>query len=1505
MKIGLHQGSAKAILLWLLGASIVLLPAVIAKAESYAPVQKYAVENWYQGKPQFHRRWFNDIESSFTTDWVWVGRPHAPCKQGSIRVWEYVSSEPYEDDYHLPQAIGEAYYMSVECDGSGQHGPYKYGSATIRHWVCADGIWREPQAYWRQQLCTLAPGQPDPDRNKGPPECPENCFGDPINAGTGNKFEKKVEYQLHDSPVRFEWTYNSRGVSPASSSVGDVLGRLRTTSLSRELSFSVHDSVTTAHLSRPDGSAIRFNKNGDIWTPSYADIGSLAPSGSNGTWLYKLRSGEEEIFDTRGRLTSYTDSLGRRAAIEYTAVGRIGRIIDEKGRAISLAYDDVSGNLATLTGASSELIRFEYNAEQLLTKVTKADGTSVQYLYDEAEYSQAGSGKGALTGVIDENNTRHSSTYYDVVGRATSTSEGGSVNTESATYVDSPSGDYSASATITTAAGATRQVQFEVQKGRVVPVSVATSCAGCVGESSAYNYDANGFLDTIVRNGTTTDYDYSASGLLTQKIDAGNDANGKKRTTQTDWDPNLRVPTERRLYNASNQLVTKSTWAYNSRGQALTQSQTDPLGGSVRTTTTTYCEQGNITAGSCPLLGLVTSVNGPRTDVSDVATYTYRMADEATCASAPATCPYRKGDLWKVTNPLGQVTETLKYDGAGRVLSVKDLNGVVTDLEYHPRGWLTARKVRGTNNTVETDDVITRIAYWPTGLVKQVTQPDGAFTAYSYDAAHRLTQITDNAGNRVTYTLDNAGNRIKEDTKDAAGSLKRTLSRVFNQLGQLQTQADANANPTDFSYDANGNNQAVTDALGRVTQNNYDPLNRLARTLQDVGGIQAETKFQYDALDNLTRVTDPKGVNTAYTYNGLGELTQLTSPDTGTTTYTYDSAGNRKTQTDARGQTSTYSYDALNRLTGIAYATTGLNVGYAYDANQAACASTEKFSKGRLTRMTDASGTTQYCYNRFGRLVRKVQTTNGKAFSLRYAYTLSGQLKTVTYPGGAVVTYFRDGQGRITQVNAKPAGGTTQVLLKQATYHPFGSVAGWNYGNNRSLLRPVNQNYQPTAIYDSAVGGLSIGLAYDPVGNLTHLTSATNPVPLISFGYDALSRLTQTKDGPTQTAIETYAYDATGNRRSLVNAGGTQTYTYPTTSHRLMQVGAVARTYDAAGNTTAIGGAAKAFVYDDSGRLSQVSAGGVAAMNYQYNGKGEQVRKYLGTANTYTLYDEAGHWLGDYNEAGAPIQQAIWLDDLPVGLIANNQLHYVEPDHLGTPRVVIDRIRNVPVWKWDLKGEAFGSSPPDQDPDLDGTAFVLDMRFPGQRYDAASGLNYNYFRDYDTTVGRYVESDPIGLRGDIATYSYAANKPLMFYDADGLEPIAAGSCGGGAGMVTCDGKGGYEKRVCSTACTARCTSAHEDQHLSDFRSKFPSKCRGKRRGESPWQKQDMDPDGSYPLDWYELECRADRVGRKCAEDLLAGRSNVCVGPECESTIRRYINAIDQRTGIYKCKEYGW
>lgn len=88
------------------------------------------------------------------------------------------------------------------------------------------------------------------------------------------------------------------------------------------------------------------------------------------------------------------------------------------------------------------------------------------------------------------------------------------------------------------------------------------------------------------------------------------------------------------------------------------------------------------------------------------------------------------------------------------------------------------------------------------------------------------------------------------------------------------------------------------------------------------------------------------------------------------------------------------------------------------------------------------------------------------------------------------------------------------------------------------------------------------------------------------------------------------------------------------------------------------------------------------------------------------------------------------------------------------------------MWRWDQQ-EPFGVNPADENPSGLG-AFDLPLRLPGQYFDKETNLHYNYFRDYDPSLGIYKQSDLIGLDGGINTYAYAYGSPLSNFDASGL-----------------------------------------------------------------------------------------------------------------------------------------
>ncbi len=194
-------------------------------------------------------------------------------------------------------------------------------------------------------------------------------------------------------------------------------------------------------------------------------------------------------------------------------------------------------------------------------------------------------------------------------------------------------------------------------------------------------------------------------------------------------------------------------------------------------------------------------------------------------------------------------------------------------------------------------------------------------------------------------------------------------------------------------------------------------------------------------------------------------------------------------------------------------------------------------------------------------------------------------------------------------------------------------------------------------------------------------------------------------------------------------------------------------------------------------RLSSVLKNGSPLANFNYNALGERLRKETPAygGNRLYQYGDNGQLLSEHfiNGQGRhyKTRNYIWLGSQPIAMVEQlvntshavytEAIYYLHTDHLNTPQRITNAQQQV-IWQW--QGDAFGDGKEIADPDGDGKKFWFPLRFPGQYYDEETGLNYNYYRDYDRQLGRYVQSDPIGLQGGLNTYAYVMGNPLSFTD---------------------------------------------------------------------------------------------------------------------------------------------
>ena len=745
------------------------------------------------------------------------------CPHGSISALRSCSETSYIEGLESYENAGKLTFLYVSFNS--------YGEPTIWWNSQNGGLEGSP-------LGIVSHGQDVPivDRNlgfKGCGSCGGTMIGNPVNLSTGNKFEDQDDYDGEGGfPLSFHRYYNS-----ASSGDGTIGNRWGHT-YSRTL---ILQSLTEVKLYRDDGEIRYFEQCGSSWCATADEIGTLTEQiDSHGNilgWRYTDERQVTEAYDGSGRFLSEANSTGLSHTLSYDSGGRLSTIMDAFGRKLTLNYN-ASNLLSQLTLPDGEMVAYAYDSAGNLSTVTYPGNFIRTYFYDESANVAAGANPSMLTGIQDEAEQRFATYQYDSNSRATLSAHAGSADANQLTY------NSDGTTTVTDGLGEARTyaVQNLLNVNHLSTVSGA-GCSSC-GLFASYAYNSAGdFTSTTDFNGNQTLYTIDVNHLLDSRVDAS--GTSSQRTTNFTWNTTLREPLTRTVRDAGGNPVSAIQWVYDTTGQTLARCEIDPSNSAasgytcsntgtvpagVRRWTYTYCTAVDTT--QCPIVGLMLTATGPRTDTTQTTFYSYYLASSVVNCGTPGSACYQAGDLHTVTDPSGHFTTVVSYDGAGRITRLTDSNGVNTDMTYTPRGWLGSRSVGG---------AITSFTYMPYGAVHTMTDPDGITTTYGYDPAHRLVKITDAQGNYIQYTLDTAGNKTAEQVYGATGTLHKSLTRSFNTLGQLTKVMDG-LNHTIFdasvsnSYDANGNLVQSADGLGIQRQQGYDALNRLVQTIDNYNG---------------------------------------------------------------------------------------------------------------------------------------------------------------------------------------------------------------------------------------------------------------------------------------------------------------------------------------------------------------------------------------------------------------------------------------------------------------------------------------------------------------------------------------------------------------------------------------------------------------------------------------------------------------------------------------------
>ncbi|MDQ1654885.1 MAG: hypothetical protein QOI35_4085, partial [Cryptosporangiaceae bacterium] len=743
----------------------------------------------------------------------------------------------------------------------------------------------------------------------------------------------------------------------------------------------------------------------------------------------------------------------------------------------------------------------------------------------------------------------------------------------------------------------------------------------------------------------------------------------------------------------------------------------------------------------------------------------------------------------RATGSLGHTTTFELNENLQVVATTDPLGGVVRT------GWDDQHRLRSRV------DQLGRATYWEhdgNGNVRSVTLPDGSSVLLDYDVHGEPIEIAGPDGGRWQFDRDSNGELVRQ--VDPAG----TELRYTDALAEGTDPARVHWLGRRPTVDASGQPVAFTDAAGQTHRITRDRWGRPVSAAWP-GKPGGETRYEWTADGDLATRTAPDGTSEHRSYDAEGNLIALVDERGGVTSVEYswfdlavaetDPAGARTeygwdtelrlvSVTNPLGQVWRYSYDPAGRMSGeIDF--DGREYRYGYDA------------AGQLIRAEQPDGTvTEYAYDLLGNLA--VQRTGAEVAT--YSWTAAGLL-TSAATESATVRLDRDPAGRLV---AETIDGRTVAVQRDPVGRPAslrmpsGVGAEWHYdpmGRPTALLAAGHVLWFG---YDEAgreawrqSGDAAVVMhEYDWAGRLSAQTLVGGDLwgePRLleqrqiqrtggdvaairerigggrEYTTEITGRIVEVRGG---SGTEEYGYDALGN---VTRAAGSAAAPGPRTfaGTLIAEAGGYSYRHDGNGRLTARGSAATGqwlHEWDAAGRMTGVVCPDGSRWRYHYDPLGRRIAKERLAADNTPAERIEFSWLGFrlteqvHTAADGTRSVTTWLYHPVTGHLAaqvrDGRLAMAVTDELGTPTELIDPDgelawrRDAPLWG------------------ADGSTELL-LRFPGQYYDAETGLHYNVHRYYDPVTARYTSPDPLGLMPAPNPVAYVPN-PLAAADPLGL-----------------------------------------------------------------------------------------------------------------------------------------